>query len=113
MQTEERRPGRYKVEAVIAALHHDAASAEEADWPQILAWYDDLVALTDDPVCQDPAAVLGRGRGRPPARAGRRPARRRGIRRARPPATDVAERDHLVRQASHARAAELYEQPSH
>jgi predicted RNA polymerase sigma factor len=32
----------------------------ETDWPQILAWYDDLVALTDDPVRQDPAAVLGR-----------------------------------------------------
>ncbi len=27
---------------------------------QLLAWYDDLVALTDDPVRQDPAAVLGR-----------------------------------------------------
>src|SRR6185312_4394736 len=38
----------------------DAASAEETDWPQILAWYDDLVALADDPVHQDPAAVLGR-----------------------------------------------------
>jgi RNA polymerase sigma factor (sigma-70 family) len=55
-----RRPGRYQVEAAIAALHDDAASAEETDWPQILAWYDDLVALTDDPVRQDPAAVLGR-----------------------------------------------------
>jgi RNA polymerase sigma factor (sigma-70 family) len=54
------RPGRYQVEAAIAALHDDAASAEETDWPQILAWYDDLVALTDDPVRQDPAAVLGR-----------------------------------------------------
>ena len=41
-------------------LHDDPASAEETDWPQILAWYDDLVALTDDPVRQDPAAVLGR-----------------------------------------------------
>src|SRR5215213_3299252 len=39
-----RRPGRYQVEAAIAALHDDAASAEETDWPQILAWYDDLVA---------------------------------------------------------------------
>ena len=57
---EERRPGRYQVEAAIAALHDDAASAEETDWPQILAWYDDLVALTEDPVRQDPAAVLGR-----------------------------------------------------
>ena len=117
MQTEERPPGRYQVEAAIAALHDDAASAEETDWPQILAWYDDLVALTEDPVRQDPAAVLGRAvavghvlgaaaglretdrlrdvlgerhrwhavRGAP-ARARRRPARRRnGIRRGRPP----------------------------
>ena len=60
MQTEGRRPGRYQVEAAIAALHDDAASAEETDWPQILAWYDELVALTADPVRQDPAAVLGR-----------------------------------------------------
>ncbi len=54
------RPGRYQIEAAISALHDDAASAEEADWPQILAWYDELVALTDEPVRQDPAAVLGR-----------------------------------------------------
>src|SRR5215211_5896001 len=54
------RPGRYQVEAAIAALHDDAASAEETDWPQVLAWYDDLVALSDDPVHQNPAAVLGR-----------------------------------------------------
>ncbi len=60
MQTDQRRPGRYQVEAAIAAVHDDAASAKETDWPQILAWYDDLVALTDDPVRQDPAAVLGR-----------------------------------------------------
>ena len=53
-------PGRYQIEAAIAALHDDAASAEETDWPQILAWYDDLVALSDDPIHQDPAAVLGR-----------------------------------------------------
>ncbi len=60
MQTDERRPGRYQIEAAIAALHDDAASAAETDWPQILAWYDDLVALTPDPVREDPAAVLGR-----------------------------------------------------
>jgi predicted RNA polymerase sigma factor len=57
---DDRPPGRYQIEAAIAALHDDAASAAETDWPQILAWYDDLVALTDDPVHQDPAAVLGR-----------------------------------------------------
>jgi RNA polymerase sigma factor (sigma-70 family) len=60
MQTDQRRPGRYQIQAAIAALHDDAASAGETDWGQILAWYDDLVALTDDPVRQDPAAVLGR-----------------------------------------------------
>ena len=60
LQTDDRPPGRYQVEAAIAALHDDAASAEETDWPQILAWYDDLVALAEDPVRQDPAAVLGR-----------------------------------------------------
>ncbi len=54
------RPGRYQIEAAIAALHDDASSAEETDWPQILAWYDDLVGLSDDPVRHDPAAVLGR-----------------------------------------------------
>jgi RNA polymerase sigma factor (sigma-70 family) len=54
------RPGRYQIEAAIAALHDDAARAEETDWPQILAWYDDLVALSDDPARQNPAAVLGR-----------------------------------------------------
>ncbi len=54
------RIGRYQIEAAIAALHADAESAEETDWSQILAWYDDLVALTDNPVRQDPAAVLGR-----------------------------------------------------
>jgi RNA polymerase sigma factor (sigma-70 family) len=54
------RRGRYQIEAAIAALHDDAASAEETDWPQILTWYDDLVLLSDDPVRQDPAAVLAR-----------------------------------------------------
>src|SRR4051812_28584636 len=56
----DRRPGRYQIEAAIAALHDDAASAEATDWPQILAWYDDLVALSGDPVHEEPAAVLGR-----------------------------------------------------
>ncbi|MBF6619818.1 MAG: sigma-70 family RNA polymerase sigma factor [Patulibacter sp.] len=59
-QSEERPPGRYQIEAAISALHDDAASADETDWPQILGWYDELVALTDDAVRQDPAAVLAR-----------------------------------------------------
>jgi RNA polymerase sigma factor (sigma-70 family) len=54
------RPGRYQIEAAIAALHADAATSAETDWPQILAWYDDLVALSDNPDHDDPAVVLNR-----------------------------------------------------
>ena len=43
------RPGEYQIQAAIAALHDDAACADETDWPQILAWYDDLLALSDNP----------------------------------------------------------------
>jgi RNA polymerase sigma factor (sigma-70 family) len=56
----EQRPGRYQVLAAIAALHDDALTSAETDWPQILAWYDDLVALSDDPDSDDPASVLNR-----------------------------------------------------
>jgi RNA polymerase sigma factor (sigma-70 family) len=44
------RLGEYQAQAAIAALHCDAATAEETDWPQILEWYDELLALTDSPV---------------------------------------------------------------
>jgi RNA polymerase sigma factor (sigma-70 family) len=44
------RRGEYQIQAAIAALHDDAPTAEETDWPQILAWYDELVALTGNPV---------------------------------------------------------------
>ncbi len=60
VQSNERPPGRYQIEAAIAALHDDAPSADETDWIQILEWYDSLVALTDDPIRQDPASLLGR-----------------------------------------------------
>jgi RNA polymerase sigma factor (sigma-70 family) len=131
------RPGRYQIEAAIAALHDDAASTEETDWPQILAWYDDLVALADDPVLQDPAAVLGRAvavghalgaaaglretdrlrevlgerhrwhaaRGHLHELGGDLPAAATAYADAARRATDVAERDHLVRQAARARAS--------
>jgi RNA polymerase sigma factor (sigma-70 family) len=56
----EERRGRFQVEAAIAALHDDAETADETDWPQILAWYDELVGLSPDPVRDDPAAVLSR-----------------------------------------------------
>ncbi|WP_395690181.1 RNA polymerase sigma factor [Nocardioides sp.] len=44
------RLGPYQAQAAIAALHCDARSAEETDWPQVLEWYDELLALTDSPV---------------------------------------------------------------
>ena len=44
------RLGEYQAQAAIAALHCDAQTAEETDWPQILEWYDELVGLTDSPV---------------------------------------------------------------
>ncbi|WP_454048964.1 RNA polymerase sigma factor [Cellulomonas sp. Marseille-Q8402] len=132
----EQRPGRYQIEAAIAALHDDAAAAAETDWPQVLAWYDDLVALSDDPVRQDPAAVLGRavavGHAVGPAAGLRETERLRAVlgerhrwhavrahlheldgdlpaaaaayAEAAHRATDLAERDHLVRQAARARA---------
>ncbi|WP_432476964.1 RNA polymerase sigma factor [Nocardioides sp. GXQ0305] len=44
------RLGEYQAQAAIAALHCDAASAEETDWPQIVEWYDELMRITDSPV---------------------------------------------------------------
>ncbi len=54
------RPGRYQLQAAIAALHDDAATAAETDWPQILQWYDDLLAGQTEPYRDDPAAALSR-----------------------------------------------------
>jgi RNA polymerase sigma factor (sigma-70 family) len=139
--TDERRRGRYQVEAAIAALHDDAASSDETDWRQILAWYDDLVALSEDPVRQDPAAVLGRAvavghvlgaaaglretdrlrevigdrhrwhavRGHLHELDGDLPAAAAAYSEAAHRATNVAERDHLVRQAARSRAAGTYD----
>jgi RNA polymerase sigma factor (sigma-70 family) len=51
------RRGEYQIQAAIAALHDDASTAAETDWPQILAWYDELVALTDNPLAALSRAV--------------------------------------------------------
>lgn len=44
------RLGEFQAQAAIAALHADAPSAQETDWPQILEWYDELTALNPSPV---------------------------------------------------------------
>ncbi|HWB30695.1 MAG TPA: sigma-70 family RNA polymerase sigma factor [Vicinamibacterales bacterium] len=39
------RPGPYQIQAAINAVHSDARTAAETDWPQILALYDQLLAV--------------------------------------------------------------------
>jgi RNA polymerase sigma factor (sigma-70 family) len=42
--------GLYQVQAAIAAVHDEAARAEDTDWPQILALYTVLKGLSDNPM---------------------------------------------------------------
>lgn len=42
--------GPYQLQAAIAALHDEAARAEDTDWPQILALYDVLVRRAPEPM---------------------------------------------------------------
>ncbi len=64
-----RQPGPYQIQAAINAVHGDAATAAETDWGQILALYDQLLAVAPTPVValnravavaevQGPAAAL-------------------------------------------------------
>jgi RNA polymerase sigma factor (sigma-70 family) len=62
------RLGEFQAQAAIAALHADAQSAEETDWVQIVEWYDELVRLTDSPIARlNRAVAVGEADG---ARAG-------------------------------------------
>jgi predicted RNA polymerase sigma factor len=45
-----RAVGPYQLQAAIAAIHDEAAHAQDTDWPQILALYDVLMRLADNPV---------------------------------------------------------------
>ena len=42
--------GPYQLQAAIAAVHDEAPSAEETDWPQILNLYEVLMGLADNPM---------------------------------------------------------------
>jgi RNA polymerase sigma-70 factor, ECF subfamily len=44
------QPGRYQLQAAINAVHADAATLQETDWSQIVALYDQLLALAPTPV---------------------------------------------------------------
>ncbi|AYF79141.1 RNA polymerase subunit sigma-24 [Nocardia yunnanensis] len=119
------RLGEYQTQAAIAALHADARTAEETDWVQIVEWYDELVRLTDSPIARlNRAVALGESDG-PQAglaalsdldpalprhtaaaaylheRAGDSTTAARLYAEAARTATNLAERDHLTRQAAH------------
>jgi RNA polymerase sigma-70 factor, ECF subfamily len=49
------QPGPYQIQAAIAAVHSDAPSAEDTDWAQILALYDQLMVV-------QPSAVVALNR---------------------------------------------------
>lgn len=121
------RLGEYQAQAAIAALHADAPSAAETDWTQILEWYDELARMTDSPVVAlNRAVAVGEVDGplaglraleTVPADVPRRvavcaylheragdPARARALYiEAARSASNIAERDHLTRQAARLR----------
>src|SRR5207237_8824125 len=58
------RPGPYQVQAAINAVHSDSASAAETDWAQIVALYDQLMAISPTPVVAlNRAIAVGEERG--------------------------------------------------
>ena len=44
------QPGPYQLQAAINAVHADASTFERTDWPQIVALYDQLLAIAPTPV---------------------------------------------------------------
>ena len=123
------RHGPYQIQAAITALHDDARTAAETDWPHILAWYDELVGLGDNPIAAlNRAVALGMVDGplvglraldgmdeRVPRldavrahlheRAGHTARAAEYYRRAADRTSHAGERDHLLRRAAAARAA--------
>jgi RNA polymerase sigma factor (sigma-70 family) len=44
--------GPYQLQAAVAAVHDEAVQAEDTDWPQILALYDLLKRMSDNPMVE-------------------------------------------------------------
>nr|MDT0659359.1 DUF6596 domain-containing protein [Micromonospora sp. DSM 115978] len=60
------RPGAYQIQAAIAALHDEATTAEQTDWPQIVALYEVLLRIADNPVVAlNHAVAVAMARGAP------------------------------------------------
>ena len=123
------RLGEFQAQAAIAALHADAAAADETDWVQVVEWYDELARLTENPVVRlNRAVAVGEADG-PRAglaelaslddslpryvavaaylheREGDLPTAARLYAEAAHQAANLAERDHLTRQAARLNAA--------
>ncbi len=118
------RLGEFQVQAAIAALHADARTVDETDWVQIVEWYDELERLTDNPVVRlNRAVAVGEADGAPAGlaalervdrtvprysaveaylreRAGEVALAARLYADAARDASNLAERDHLTRQAA-------------
>jgi RNA polymerase sigma factor (sigma-70 family) len=118
------RLGEFQAQAAIAALHADARRADETDWVQILEWYDELDRLTNNPVVRlNRAVAVGEADGAQAGlaalaqvdpsiprytavaaylqeRAGDLALAARLYGEASRVATNIAERDHLTRQAA-------------
>jgi predicted RNA polymerase sigma factor len=43
-------PGQYQLQAAIAAVHDEAPTAGDTDWPQILALYELLMRISENPM---------------------------------------------------------------
>lgn len=52
-----RKTGAYQIQAAIAALHSEARSWGDTDWPQIVLLYDALLRMADSPVVRLNRAV--------------------------------------------------------
>jgi RNA polymerase sigma-70 factor, ECF subfamily len=62
------QPGPYQIQAAINAVHADADAFDATDWDQILALYDELLAMTPTPVvAMNRAIALAEVRGPQPA----------------------------------------------
>ncbi len=118
------RLGEYQAQAAIAALHADAPTFADTDWVQIVEWYDELLRFADTPVVRlNRAVAVGEADGAPAGLAelatidpatprydavaahlheanGELEVAARRYTIAAHRATDVAERDHLTRQAA-------------
>jgi predicted RNA polymerase sigma factor len=44
--------GSYQLQAAIAAVHSEARHVKDTDWPQILALYEVLIAMSDNPMAK-------------------------------------------------------------